>query len=110
MKWTGWLVLIYSLIVLIGGIIGHQMAGSMASLIAGSLFGVLLLVSASSVIMGHDWAIHSALVLTAFLTLFFGYRFIFTHKWMPAGIMFFISTAVLVVIMTVIKRVRRPTA
>ncbi|KAH9421111.1 Transmembrane protein 14C [Dermatophagoides pteronyssinus] len=70
----------YACIVAIGGIIGYAKAGSLPSLMAGLGFGVVLK--------------HYHLLLATSLALagLMGYRFYKTGKFMPAGLVFTLSS------------------
>jgi uncharacterized membrane protein (UPF0136 family) len=81
----------YALLILIGGIIGHLVAHSLASLIASSIFALLLLGCAVLVSKGNSTAYHVATLLVACLLAFFTYRFFLTYKLAPGGIMAVIS-------------------
>jgi len=87
MKAPGVVILIFGFIVLGGGIIGYTTARSMASLIAGGTFGLLLLVSGLGVLRGKDMGFLMAPILTVLLTMFFGYRFAQSGEFMPSGLM-----------------------
>lgn len=89
-------VLIYALLILIGGIIGHVKASSFASLAFGLIFGLLLVGSAIAMFAKHKWGTYGALVLTFMLDGFFTYRFLKTHTFMPGGMLSLISFAVLI--------------
>lgn len=82
---------IYSLIVVIGGVIGYQQAQSEASLYMGLTFGLLLCLCELFMISGKKAAYVVALILMCILALFFGYRFALTQKFMPAGMMLLIT-------------------
>lgn len=92
---AAYVVLAYGLLIFIGGMIGFAQAHSNGSLIAGSIFSLLLILSAvmlhRKMVMGYLFSIG----LTVLLIAFFGYRFYLTHKMMPAGMMCAISLAVL---------------
>ena len=45
MRIAGWTTIIYAVIVFVGGLVGHSLAGSNASLIAGIVFSILLVIS-----------------------------------------------------------------
>jgi uncharacterized membrane protein (UPF0136 family) len=47
-----WITLAYAIIILVGGVVGHVLSGSSASLIAGIAFGLLLLLSAWALFRG----------------------------------------------------------
>jgi len=96
MKAPGIVILLYGLVVLGGGIIGYTTAGSMASLIAGSAFGLGLLASGLGVLRGKDMGFLMAPILTVLLTMFFGYRFALSGEFMPSGLMGVISLVALV--------------
>lgn len=81
----------YTLLVLIGGLIGFFIAHSLISLIASSVFTLLLLSCSALVWKGHVAAYHTAMGVIFCLFLFFSYRFALTHKLMPAGIMALMS-------------------
>ena len=87
MKAPGIVTLLFGLLVLGGGIIGYTTAGSMASLIAGSAFGLGLLASGLGVLRGRRLGLLAAPLLTLLLTTFFGYRFVQSGEFMPSGLM-----------------------
>ncbi|MEP7248569.1 MAG: TMEM14 family protein, partial [Spartobacteria bacterium] len=83
--------IIFGLITIAGGVMGYVKAGSTASLIAGSISGILLLVAAfllpSHVMVGLAiGGIVSLLLAVQFLPAFFR-----TGKMMPAGMMSLLS-------------------
>lgn len=92
---AAYVVLGYGLLIFVGGMIGFAQAHSNGSLIAGSIFSLLLIISAvmlyRKVVIGYFFSVG----LTVLLIAFFGYRFFLTHKMMPAGMMCAVSLAVL---------------
>lgn len=76
--------------------IGYTTTGSMASLIAGSAFGLGLLASGVGVLKGKNMGFIIAPILTVLLTMFFGYRFAQSGEFMPSGLMGVISFVALV--------------
>lgn len=82
---------IYAFLVTIGGIIGYKQAHSHMSLYMGLIFGISLMLSSLFMLYGKKVAYIVALVLISALTLFFGYRFALTEKFMPAGFMLILS-------------------
>ncbi len=83
--------IVFGLLTIVGGLMGYVKAGSTASLIAGSISGVLLLVAAfllpTHVVVGLTIAIVVSLLLAGrFLPAFFK-----TGKLMPSGIMALLS-------------------
>lgn len=100
MKAPGIVTLLFGLLVLGGGIIGYTTAGSMASLIAGSAFGLGLLASGLGVLRGKNMGFLFAPLLTLFLTAFFAYRFALSGEFMPSGLMGVISLVALALYFT----------
>ncbi len=88
------LTFVYALMLCSGGIMGYTKAGSIASLVMGSIFGLLFLVSSilySSKPFLAAWINRYGSLA---LTLFFLYRFSGSWKFMPAGLMFVLSLVV----------------
>lgn len=83
--------LIFGVLTIAGGIIGYVKAGSMASIIAGSIAGILLIIAAvllpdhraAGLLMG---GIISLVLVAQFLP-----KFLRTGKAMPAGMMSILS-------------------
>lgn len=84
---------IYALLLLVGGIVGHYMAGSLASLIMGSAFAL-----AFGILAFQKGKIVNFITigLTLVMLLFFGYRYSLSFKFMPAGLMSLLSLLLLV--------------
>lgn len=99
MKKTGWIILLYALLVFLGGIFGYVKAGSVASLVMGVGFAAILGISAFSLFNGKKYGFHIGVSATTLLALFFAYRFFLTYKFMPAGLMCLISLAVLAILL-----------
>ena len=87
MRGPGIVILLYGLLVFGGGIIGYTASGSMASVIAGGVFGLGLLASGLGVLRGKDMGFLMAPILTVLLTMFFGYRFALSGELIPSGLM-----------------------
>lgn len=98
MKKTGSLVLIYGVVVLAGGIIGHYKSQSMPSLISGITFGTLLILSGLALMRKKHWAQWIALSLAFLLDAFFSWRFAQTLKFFPSGLMSVLSLAMVAII------------
>jgi len=96
MRAPGIVILLFGLLVLGGGIIGYITAGSMASLVAGSAFGLGLLASGLGVSKGKKMGFLLAPLLTLLLTAFFGYRFAQSGEFVPSGLMGVIGLVALV--------------
>lgn len=88
--------IVFGLLTIAGGIMGYVKAGSTASIIAGSISGVLLLVAAF-LLPGN---VAAGLVLAAVVSLLLAGRFlpafIKTGAFMPAGLMAILSVLGLV--------------
>ena len=94
---TAWIILIYGILVLAGGIIGYVKANSTPSLIAGGVSGVLLIAAALAMLRGAyqiGWfiAIFIAIVLLAR----FGIAAMSGFKMMPGGLMIILSLIAIV--------------
>lgn len=97
-------VLGYAVLILIGGIIGGIKASSYASLISGSLCGILLIGCSIAIFAKKNWGPYAALILTFILDGFFTFRFVKTEAFMPAGMLSLISLAVLIYLAASISR------
>jgi uncharacterized membrane protein (UPF0136 family) len=98
---TSWVVLIYAILVAVGGIMGYVKANSTASLIAGVGAGLALAGSAIAMMKGAyqgGWWI--ALIITILLLLRFGRAALQEFKMMPGGMVIILSLIVLVVLLT----------
>jgi uncharacterized membrane protein (UPF0136 family) len=80
--------LLFGLLSIAGGLLGWKKAGSKASLIAGGISGVLLLIAAASVLSGE---VKVGLTVGGITALLLAGRFVpaflKTKKWMPQGMM-----------------------
>jgi uncharacterized membrane protein (UPF0136 family) len=80
--------LLFGLLSIAGGLLGWKKAGSKASLIAGSLSGVLLLLAAATILSRE---VQIGLILGGVTALLLAGRFVpaflRTKKWMPQGMM-----------------------
>ena len=83
---------IFGALTILGGVIGFVKAGSKASLIAGGVSGVLILVAAWLVMSGKAQAgLILGLVISSVLEMRFLPAFVKTKKPMPAGMMAVLS-------------------
>ena len=87
MMGPGIVVLLFGLLVLVGGIVGYTTTASRASLISGGAFGIALLASGLAVLRGKHTGLLMAPLLTVLLTAFFGYRFMQSSEVIPSGLM-----------------------
>lgn len=103
MTFNSIVVLLYGVLVLMGGAVGFIVKESYPSLIMGSILGVLLIISSLAMwkesIYGYFLALGSSVVLASF----FAYRFYLTSSWMPAGGMAIVSSLVVLMLLTTKK-------
>ncbi len=93
MKVSAYCVLVYAALVTIGGLIGCFIAGSLASLVSGAVFGSLILMNGIKMLKGNPKGQQLALIQAIILGSFFVYRYQTTHKLMPALPMIALSFA-----------------
>ena len=86
-------LLVYVILLFLGGLMGFIKAKSKASLIASSIFGAVLLLFVFNVLpfKHHVWVL-------GFLAVFFGKRYVASRKFMPSGLMMFLSVAAAIAI------------
>lgn len=87
MRLAGWSVLIYALLVAVGGIFAYLKVGSTLSLFASLPFALILFTCAPGLFLGKRIAIIVSILAVFVLDAFFTYRFSKTLAWMPAGMM-----------------------
>jgi len=97
--------IVFGALTIVGGIVGYLKAGSVASIIAGSITGVLLLVAAFVLPEHRMVGLATALIVSLLLAAQFIPRFLQTGRVMPAGIMSVLSAiGVIVVIVAWVKK------
>jgi uncharacterized membrane protein (UPF0136 family) len=97
--------ILFGVLTIAGGIVGYVKAGSVASIIAGSITGVLLLVAAFLLPEHRRAALATALVISLVLAAQFVPKFLRTGRMMPAGIMSILSViGVIVAIVAWVKK------
>ena len=96
MNTTSLIVIVYALLVIVGGVLGFVKAGSRPSLIGGLVGGLALLAAGWGVSRGQVWGLQMALVLTLALLVFFIVRYVRTRAFMPGGLMAVLSLLALV--------------
>ncbi|PYK88996.1 MAG: hypothetical protein DME35_09935 [Verrucomicrobia bacterium] len=89
--------LVFGALTIVGGIIGYVKAGSLPSIIAGAITGVLLLVAGFLLPEHRAAGIATAFVVSFLLAAQFVPKFIRTGKMMPAGMMSILSVIGLIV-------------
>ena len=89
--------IVFAILTIAGGIIGYVKAGSMASIIAGSISGVLLLLAAWLMPEHQAAGLIIALIVSLQLAGQFIPKFFRTFKVMPAGLMSVLSAIGIIV-------------
>jgi|SRR5215470_4904591 len=82
---------IFGVLTVVGGIVGYVKAGSVASIVAGSITGVLLIVAAFLLPQHRAVGLATGLVISLLLAAQFVPKFIRTGRVMPAGMMSILS-------------------
>jgi uncharacterized membrane protein (UPF0136 family) len=90
--------LIFGALTILGGIIGYVKAGSLPSIIAGAITGVLLLIAGALLPQHRAAGLATAFVISLLLAAQFVPKFIRTAKVMPAGLMSILSVIGLIVV------------
>jgi uncharacterized membrane protein (UPF0136 family) len=89
-------LLIYAILLEAGGMMGFIKAGSKASVIASTIFAVVIFLFIFGVLpIAYVWTV------LVFLILFFGMRFAKGKKFMPNGMMLVLTIATLVLVQLV---------
>lgn len=89
--------IVFGILTILGGIMGYAKAGSMASIIAGSTSGILLLLAAFLLPANLAAGLLIALIVSVLLAGRFVPNFIKTGHVMPAGLMSLLSVIGVVV-------------
>jgi uncharacterized membrane protein (UPF0136 family) len=97
--------IIFGLLTIAGGVMGYAKVGSTASLIAGSISGILLLVAAFVIPSSPVPGIILGGIVSLLLIGYFLPKFLSTHALMPAGMMSLLS--IIGVIMAVLAWMRK---
>ena len=83
--------IVFGALTIVGGIVGYLKAGSVASIIAGSITGVLLLIAAFLLPEHRAIGLATALIMSILLAAQFVPKFLRTGRVMPAGMMSILS-------------------
>lgn len=83
--------IVFGVLTIAGGIVGYLKAGSVASIIAGSITGILLLVAAFLLPEHRTIGLATAFIISLLLAAQFAPKFIRTGRVMPAGMMAILS-------------------
>lgn len=89
--------IVFGILTIAGGIVGYVKAGSVISIIAGSISGILLLVAAWLMPDHQAAGLIVALIVSVLLAGQFVPKFFSTHKMIPAGLMSLLSVLGIVV-------------
>ena len=93
--------IVFGLLTIAGGIVGYVKAGSVASIIAGSITGILLLVAAFLLPEHRAAGLATALIVSLLLAAQFVPKFLRTSRVMPAGMMSVLSVIGIIVAIVV---------
>ena len=97
--------IVFGALTIVGGIVGYVKAGSVASIIAGSITGVLLLVAAFLLPEHRMVGLATALIVSLLLAAYFVRKYLSTGAVMPAGIMSLLSViGIIVAIVAWVKK------
>jgi len=97
--------IVFGALTIVGGIVGYVKAGSVASIVAGSITGVLLLVAAFLLPEHRMVGLVTAFVISLLLAAQFIPKLLRTGRVMPAGIMSLLSViGIIVVIVAWVKK------
>ncbi len=83
--------IVFGVLTIASGVVGYVKAGSVASIIAGSLTGILLLVAAFLLPEHRAIGLATAFIISLLLAAQFVPKFIRTGRAMPAGMMSILS-------------------
>lgn len=94
MKISGYVAIVYALLLGIGGFIGFRAAHSTPSLVMGTISALVMIGSGIALLKDSDLGRKIGLSAAVILLLFFGYRYFLTRGFFPAGFMSLLSLAV----------------
>jgi uncharacterized membrane protein (UPF0136 family) len=93
---------IYGLLLAIGGYIGYTKAGSMTSLRAGLVSGVLAFIGAGAVTANGDLGLKFGAIVAGAMIVVFGIRLAKTKKFMPSGMLLGLSVVEILILFAAI--------
>ena len=108
-KSCGVIVLLYSILVFVGGFMGFALKGSLPSLAMGSLFGLSLLLTSVFILTYRKWGIYTAFGLIFLLAAFFSYRFVLTQVFFPAGMMLILTSLTIILLVLKLTKISKKT-
>ena len=83
--------IVFGVLTIAGGIVGYVKAGSVASIVAGSITGLLLLIAAFLLPEHRAIGLATAFIISLLLAAQFAPKFLRTGRVMPAGMMSILS-------------------
>lgn len=89
--------IVFGILTIAGGVVGYVKAGSVASIVAGGITGVLLLVAALLLPEYRIVALATACIVSLLLAAQFVPKFLRTGRVMPAGMMSILSVIGIIV-------------
>jgi uncharacterized membrane protein (UPF0136 family) len=89
---------VFGILTIAGGVMGYAKAGSTASIIAGSISGILLLIGAWLLPTNQVAGLALTLIVSLLLLIYFASKFMRTGSFMPAGLMSILSVIGLIVV------------
>lgn len=92
---TKWSVFVYSLLLMVLGVVGYSMADSIYSLIMGVGIGILLLLCSLMMFMGRKLGLILATFFTLLMAGFFSFRYTVTNNLFP-GVLAVLSGGMLI--------------
>ena len=100
---------VYGILLIVGGVMGFAKAGSMVSMIAGGISGIVSLIALWISTSNPAQGLLVGALLALLLTGVFINRFMSTRKLMPAGLVFILSLAVGILLIMVRQQIVVPT-
>lgn len=97
---VAWVILIYGLLVAVGGVMGYARAQSVPSLVAGGVAGLLLVGAAVAMMRGaYQLGWWAALIIALLLLARFGSAAFSSFKMMPGGLMIILSVIAIIALL-----------
>ncbi len=90
-------LIVYALLMLVGGVMGYRVAGSRPSLFSGVISAILLLVALAWSQNSPRGGFVSAALIALLLSIVFAIRLARTHRFMPSGMLLIVSLIALVI-------------
>jgi uncharacterized membrane protein (UPF0136 family) len=102
-------IIVYALIVLLGGCIAYLRVHSLASIFFGGSSGIALLLCGLFLEKNFKTFLYTAVGIIFCLDGFFSYRFMHSLKFFPSGMMSLLSLAALLILVMAIPQKKRQT-